>query len=98
MSSPVNNNINDTAYSNIQKATVHASKDGNSDAKVSFQESGGNSIFSQSQIETNMNAALDKAVNDSTRLSQDLKNNANTKSIVQKYLGNTSFSTLMNKF
>ena len=96
MSSPVNNNINDTAYSNIQKATVHASKDGNSDAKVSFQESGGNSIFSQT--ETNMNAALDKAVNDSTRLSPDLKNNANTKSIVQKYLGNTSFSTLMNKF
>ena len=96
MSSPVNNNINDTAYNNIQKATVHASKDGNKDEKVSLQESGGNSIFSQT--ETNMNAELDKAINNSARLSQDIKSNANTKSIVQKYLGNTSFSTLMNKF
>ncbi len=95
MTGPVNNNINETAYSKIKEATVHASKDTNTDQKVSLQEAGGNSIFNQT--ETNMNTALDNAVNESTRLSQDLKNDAKTKSIVQKYLGNISFSTLMNK-
>lgn len=99
MTGPVNNNINDTAYKGIDNTKkAYASADESKDEKITAQEaqkySGSASVFTDAK--TKGEQQIEDAIKNSKRLSQE--NQTNAKSVVQKYLGGVSFSSLLNNW
>ncbi len=99
MTGPVNNNINDTAYKGIDNTKkAYASADKSKDEKITAQEaqeySGSASVFTDAKAKGEQQ--IDDAIKNSKRLSQE--NQGNAKSVVQKYLGGISFSSLLNNW
>lgn len=99
MTGPVKNKINDTAYKGIDNTKkVYASADELKDGIITAQEaqkySGSASVFTTAK--ENGEKQIDEAIKNSKRLSQE--NQTNAKSVVQKYLGGVSFSSLLNNW
>lgn len=98
MTNPVN--INETAYTGVgDKEKVYASADNDpQDQKITAKEaqnySGSASVFTDAK--TKGEQQIDEEIKNSTRLSQE--NQANAKSVVQKYLGGVSFTSLLNNW
>lgn len=99
MTGPVNN-INETAYTEVgKKEKVYASADNDpQDQKITAKEaqnySGSASVFTDAK--TKGEQQIDEEIKNSTRLSPE--NQANAKSVVQKYLGGVSFTSLLNNW
>lgn len=99
MSNPINNEINNTAYQHIDStkkayASADKSKDGVINATEAQEYDGTASVFTEAK--TKGEQEIDNAIKNSKRLSQnDMKN---AKSIVEKYLGGISFSSLVNNW
>ena len=99
MTGPVKNKINDTAYKGIDNTKkAYASADELNDEIITAQEaqkySGSASVFTTAK--ENGEKQIDEAIKNSKRLSQE--NQTNAKSVVQKYLGGVSFSSLLNNW
>ena len=97
MTGPVNN-INETAYTEVgNKEKVYASADNvQQDGRITVQEAQKHSASVFTDAQTNGEKQIDEAIKNSTRLSPE--NQENAKSVVQKYLGGVSFTSLLNNW
>lgn len=97
MSNNINNQaINQMAYESVKEAKVYASADNiEQDSKITREEALARKtgIFNVAQ---KAETVLNEALNTSTRLSDDKK--AIAKSLIQKYLGGISLSSLLNNW